>query len=146
MSGLLIKNGRVIDPANGLDGQRDVLVEKGEISRVARNISAPSARVIDAKGKWVTPGLVDIHVHLREPGHEYKETIRSGAMSAAVGGFTSVACMANTTPVNDCAAVTRFILDKARAACVNVRPVGAVTRGLKGEALADIGEMAQRGC
>ncbi|VAX23500.1 Dihydroorotase [hydrothermal vent metagenome] len=145
MSDLLIKNGRVIDPANGVDGQFDLLIEKGKISAVKKSISDGSRKIIDAKGKWVAPGLVDIHTHFREPGYEYKETIETGARAAAVGGFTSVACMANTNPVNDCGAVTEFILDKAKSAIVNVHPIGAVTRGLKGEALADIGEMAELG-
>jgi len=150
MSDLLIKNGRVIDPANGIDGQFDLLIEKGSVARVAKKISEQARnggayKVIDAKGKWVTPGLIDIHAHFREPGYEYKETIETGARSAAVGGFTSVACMANTNPVNDSGSVTEFILDKAKSALVNVHPIGAVTRGLKGKALADIGEMAQLG-
>ncbi len=145
MTDLLIKNGRVIDPANGVDGQFDLLIEKGKISAVKKKISDGSRKIIDAKGKWVAPGLIDIHTHFREPGYEYKETIETGARSAAVGGFTSVACMANTNPVNDCGSVTEFILDKAKSALVNVHPIGAVTRGLKGEALADIGEMAQLG-
>ncbi|HEB72703.1 MAG TPA: dihydroorotase [Nitrospirae bacterium] len=145
MNDLLIKNGRVIDPANGVDGQFDLLIEKGKISAVKKKISDGSRKIIDAKGKWVAPGLIDIHTHFREPGYEYKETIETGARSAAVGGFTSVACMANTNPVNDCGSVTEFILDKAKSALVNVHPIGAVTRGLKGEALADIGEMAQLG-
>jgi len=145
MNDLLIKNGHVIDPANGVDGQFDLLIEKGKISAVKKKISDGSRKIIDAKGKWVAPGLIDIHTHFREPGYEYKETIETGARSAAVGGFTSVACMANTNPVNDCGSVTEFILDKAKSAIVNVHPIGAVTRGLKGEALADIGEMAQLG-
>lgn len=145
MSGILIKNGRVIDPANGIDEVRDVLIEKGKIAAVDKNIGAKPRTVIDAKGKWVTPGLIDIHVHFREPGQEYKETIETGALAAAAGGFTSVACMANTDPVNDCGSVTEYILEKASEAAVNVFPVGAVTRGLRGEALADIGEMAALG-
>ncbi len=145
MSAILIKNGRVIDPANGIDKIGDLLLDKGKIDKIAKNINAPAKKVIDAKGKWVTPGLVDIHTHLREPGFEYKETIESGAKAAAAGGFTSIACMANTDPVNDCASVTRHILDKAKSAPVNVYPVGAVTEGLKGKALANIGELAEAG-
>ncbi len=146
MAGLLIKNGRVIDPASGVDEVTDVLIEKGVISKMARNLKAPSgAKVIDATGKWVTPGLIDMHTHLREPGYEYKETIETGALSAAVGGFTSIACMANTNPVNDSASVTDMITEKAKKAVVNVFPIGAVTQGLKGEKLAEIGEMAECG-
>ncbi len=145
MSDLLIKNGRVIDPANVVDKVMDILVQKGKISRVEKKIDVQDVKVIDAKDKWVTPGLVDIHVHFREPGYEYKETIETGALSAAAGGFTTVACMANTSPVNDNGSVTEYILDKASRACVNVHPIGAVTRGLEGKALAEIGEMAKLG-
>ena len=146
MTDLLIINGRVIDPANGTDGRLDVLIRKGRIAGVGRNIPREGAKVIDAEGGWVTPGLVDIHTHLREPGYEHKETIKTGTRSAAAGGFTSVACMANTCPVNDCASVTESILEIARAdAAVNVYVIGAATRGLKGEELAEIGEMAESG-
>jgi dihydroorotase len=146
MSKLLIKGGRVIDPASGVDAVRDILIVGGEIAIIERNISSEGTKVIDAKGKWVTPGLIDIHVHLREPGYEYKETIETGTRSAAAGGFTSVACMANTSPVNDCASVTEYIKGVAKSkGVVNVFPIGAVTHGLKGEALADIAEMADAG-
>lgn len=146
MPKLLIKGGRVIDPVTGLDGPHDVLIDNGEISIVEKSIKSDGAKVIDAKGKWVTPGLVDIHVHLREPGYEYKETIETGTRSAAAGGFTSVACMANTNPVNDCASVTDYIKAAAKSkGAVNVFPIGAVTKGLKGEGLADIAEMADAG-
>ncbi|MGK7344462.1 MAG: dihydroorotase [Candidatus Nitrospinota bacterium M3_3B_026] len=146
MSDLLIKNGRVIDPANGIDGVMDVLIEKGRIAVVDKDIPAEDRKVIDASGKWVTPGLVDIHVHLREPGQEHKETIETGTRAAAAAGFTSIACMANTDPVNDNASVTDYILETARAkGAVNVHVIGAVTQGLAGERLADIGEMAERG-
>jgi dihydroorotase len=145
MSDLLIKNGHVIDPANGIDGKFDILIEKGCVLRVEKKIDHKASKVIDAKGKWVTPGLIDIHVHFREPGFEYKETIETGARSAAAGGFTSVACMANTNPVNDSGSVTEYIVDKAKSALINVHPIGAVTIGLKGEALSNIGEMAESG-
>ena len=112
---LLIANGRVIDPANGVDGVQDLLVTNGRIAKLGRALKAPAgAETIDASGKVVCPGLIDIHVHLREPGHEYKETIASGTRAAAAGGFTAVCCMANTVPVNDNRAVTDYILARAR--------------------------------
>lgn len=146
MSELLIKNGRVIDPASGLDDYMDISVEKGRVSQIGKNLAIDAAKTYNAAGRWITPGLVDIHVHLREPGFEYKETIKTGSRSAAAGGFTSVACMPNTKPVNDCATVTDFIVDKAaRDAIVNVYVIGAITKGQKGESLAEIGEMKERG-
>ena len=108
---LLIRNGRVVDPAGGVDHVQDVLIAEGRISRLGRALKAPAGtEVIDATGKVVCPGFVDMHVHLREPGFEYKETIASGTRAAAAGGFTAVACMANTFPVNDNRAVTDYIL------------------------------------
>ena len=146
MSDLLIKNGHLIDPANGVDGPMDIHVDKGVIVKVGKKLAVQARKIIDAKGMWVTPGLVDMHVHLREPGYEYKESIKSGGESAAAGGFTSVVCMANTDPVNDCASITEFILEAARKASpVNVFPVGAVSQGLQGQTLANIGEMAEAG-
>ncbi len=145
---LLIKNGRVLDPASGLDDVVDVLVEGQKISTIAKGIkpSAKDVTVIDAAHLVVLPGLIDIHTHLREPGHEYKETIRSGSLAGAAGGFTSLACMANTNPVNDSASVTEFILEKARKeACVNIYPVGAITKGLKGESLTETGDLKAAG-
>jgi dihydroorotase len=145
---LVIRHGRVLDPAGGIDAIQDVLVEDGVITRVAPNLPAPEgARVIDARGKIVCPGFIDIHVHLREPGHEYKETVATGTRAAAAGGFTAVCCMANTDPVNDNGAVTDYILAKARTeGAVRVYPIGAVTRGLKGETLAELAELAEAGC
>ena len=110
---LLIRGGRVIDPESGVDREADVLIEEGRIARVDKGIES-SARSIDARGQLVVPGLVDVHVHLREPGDEHKETIESGARAAAAGGFTTVCCMANTRPVNDSRAVTEFISRRAR--------------------------------
>lgn len=146
---ILIRGGRVIDPALGRDGEFDVLVEDGKIAAVelpGRIPGTRAARSIDARGLWVLPGLIDVHVHLREPGHEYKETIASGTRAAVAGGFTSVACMANTSPVNDTRYVTAFIRERARqtAAC-RVFPVGAVTKGLAGQELAEIGGMVAEG-
>ncbi len=131
---LLIKNGRVLDPASGLDGVQDVLVADGRIAKVGKGLEpANGAEVVDAAGKVVCPGFIDIHVHLREPGYEYKETVATGTRAAAAGGFTAVCCMANTFPVNDNRAVTDYILAKARVeGVVRVYPIGAVTRNLEG--------------
>jgi len=143
---LLIRNARVFDPSKGLDDTLDILIEDGRIKAVGRDIEAQNdCREIDAAGLLVTPGLIDMHTHLREPGHEYKETIASGARAAAAGGFTAVACMANTKPVNDCAATTRYILEKAREACVHVLPVAALTVGLQGKALTEMGDLKAAG-
>jgi dihydroorotase len=144
----LIKHGRVIDPANGVDAVQDVLIADGKIERVGKNLVAPAgAEVVDAAGKVVCPGFIDIHVHLREPGYEYKETVATGTRAAAAGGFTAVACMANTNPVNDNGAVTDYILAKARVeGVVRVHPIGAVTKNLRGEELAELAELAEAGC
>ena len=145
---LLIRQGRVVDPASGIDGVQDVLVVDGRIGTVGPGLRAPQGtQVIDAAGKVVCPGFIDIHVHLREPGFEYKETVASGTRAAAAGGFTAVACMANTVPVNDNRAVTDYILAKARVeGVVRVYAIGAVTRGLRGEHLSEMAEQAEAGC
>ncbi len=145
---LLIKNGRVIDPANGLDGPADVLILDGLVSRVGPRLPAPEGTpVVDAGSRMVAPGFIDIHVHLREPGYEYKETIATGTRAAAAGGFTAVACMANTSPVNDTRSVADYILAQARGdGVVRVYPIGAVTRRLEGTELAELGELAEAGC
>jgi dihydroorotase len=145
---LRIANGTVVDPVAGTMTKGDVLVEDGRVVAVdaPELLEAGEARVYDARGCWVVPGLVDMHVHLREPGQEYKETVATGTAAAVAGGFTSVACMANTDPVNDSAAVTRFILEQAATAkLARVFPIGAVSVGLKGEQLAEIGEMRRAG-
>jgi dihydroorotase len=149
---LLIRGGHVIDPGR-VNGSADVLIENGTIAMVGQNLlttSRPDASaiaIIDASGKLVLPGLVDLHVHLREPGFEYKETIETGAAAAVAGGFTSVCCMPNTNPVNDNQSVTEFILEQARAAgLANVFPVGAVTKGSEGKELAEIGDLRRTGC
>lgn len=148
---LLIKNGRVLDPANGIDDQLNILVDNGTILEISHSEfkkegEEDKAKVIDARRMLVVPGLIDMHVHLREPGHEYKETIKTGCQAAAAGGFTSVACMPNTDPVNDNKSVTEFILDRAkREGCVSVFPVGAITKGLLGETLAEMGELRAAG-
>jgi dihydroorotase len=145
---LLIRNGRVVDPATSVDAVQDVLIADGVIERTGPGLPAPpGAEVLDATNRVVCPGFIDIHVHLREPGHEHKETIASGTRAAAAGGFTAVCCMANTNPVNDNGAVTDYIRAKARVeGVVRVYPIGAVTRGLRGEALAELAELAEAGC
>ena len=146
MPALLIKNGRVVDPSSGHDGVADVWIEDGLIRGVGAGLSAAGAEVFDATGLIVAPGFIDMHVHLREPGFEHAETIESGARAAAAGGFTSICPMPNTAPVNDNATVTSYIVEKARKhAVVNVFPIGAITKGSKGEDLAAIGSMRQAG-
>ena len=144
---ILIKGGRVIDPGR-LVGTADVLIENGKISAVGPHLPVPAdCRVIDAQGKLVLPGFVDLHVHFREPGFEYKETIQSGSAAAVAGGFTTVCCMPNTSPINDNQAVTEFILERARLAnLANVLPVGAITKGSEGKELAEIGDLRRSGC
>lgn len=141
---ILIKGGRVIDPQNGLDAKLDVYIENGVISEIGEGLDYGGLEndILDAGGMIVAPGLVDMHCHLREPGFEYKEDIESGARSAAVGGFTSVACMPNTKPVIDNGATVSYVLERSRAAGgASVYPIGAATKGQKGETLAEIGEM-----
>ncbi len=146
MRRLLVKNGRVIDPANKVDRVADVLVEDGVVRGVRPGIDASGAEVFDASGMIVAPGFIDMHVHLREPGFEHAETIESGARAAAAGGFTAVACMPNTKPVNDSATVTSYIVERARRdACVRVFPIGAITKGSAGEELAAIASMKAAG-
>jgi len=166
---ILIAGGRVIDPAGGVDEVVDLLIEDGRIIRIQKNgpgsgFQVPSKgkaergkrrvepglqvdRVMDAAGLVVCPGLIDMHVHLRQPGREDKETIATGTLAAARGGFTAVCCMPNTDPVNDTRSVTEFILDTAkREGAVHVYPVGAISKGLRGEELAEIGELFESGC
>lgn len=146
MSKLLIKNGRVIDPAARIDGIRDVLIEDGKIKRTGKRVTGNGAVVIDAKGMLVLPGFIDMHTHLRDPGRPDKETIASGSRAAALGGFTSVCCMANTDPPADNPAVVEYVIAKAKAeAVVNVFPIAAITRGLKGEELAEMGRCFNEG-
>ncbi|MGE3277411.1 MAG: dihydroorotase [Vicinamibacterales bacterium] len=147
----LLKGGRVVDPANGRDGAFDVLLDGNRIVRIGRDLPADvagDAEIVEIpKGLVVCPGFVDMHVHLREPGQEHKETVATGVRSAVAGGFTAVACMPNTSPVNDNAGVTRLILQKAAEAnLARVYPIGAVSRGQKGEELADIAELREAGC
>ncbi|MCL6565833.1 MAG: dihydroorotase [Acidobacteriia bacterium] len=143
---LLIKNGRVVDPASGTDATLDVLIVEERIERVGPALAAPGTEVFDAAGLVVAPGFIDLHCHLREPGGESSETIETGTRAAARGGFTAVCPMPNTRPVNDNAAVTRFILDRAAAvASVRVWPIGAVSKNSGGETLAEIAAMQQAG-
>src|SRR6266436_3814246 len=146
MAALLIKNGRVIDPASDHDGVADVWIEDGIIKGVGPGLSSPGVQVFDATGLVVAPGFIDMHVHLREPGFEHAETIETGARAAAAGGFTSICPMPNTNPVNDNATVTSYIIEKARRhAVVNVFPIGAITKDSAGEELAAIASMRQAG-
>src|SRR5436853_2106955 len=143
---IVIKNGRVIDPASNTDRVADVLIVDGRVAGVGPNLASPQAEVFDATGMIVAPGFIDMHVHLREPGFEHAETIESGSRAAAAGGFTSVCCMPNTKPVNDNATVTSYIVERARKLAVtNVFPVGAITRGSAGEELAALGAMKAAG-
>jgi dihydroorotase len=143
---IVIKNGRVIDPASQTDRVADVLIVDGLIAAVGPNLSSPHAEVFDASGLIVAPGFIDMHVHLREPGFEHAENIESGSRSAAAGGFTSVCCMPNTKPVNDSVTVTSYIVERARRkAIVNVFPIGAITKGSAGEELSAIGGMKEAG-
>jgi dihydroorotase len=145
---LFIEGGRVIDPANGVDGVRTVVLKDGAVAEVSERVERPrDARVIDARGKWVTPGFVDLHVHLREPGQEYKETVATGARAAVAGGFTTICCMPNTKPVNDSTSVTELILARAAAAgLARVLPLGCISRGQEGQDLAEYGELKAAGC
>lgn len=145
---LLIKNGYVIDPAQGTNAGKNLFIEDGRVVGLMshRDNVPEGADVIDATGLIVAPGFIDMHVHLREPGHEYKETIASGAAAAVAGGFTTVCAMPNTDPINDNAAVTRFIIEQAeRASLADVLPVGAMTKNSEGTELAEIGEMKNAG-
>lgn len=162
---LLIRNGRLIDPSQGIDGLGDIRLEKGKIVAVSVRDDgsppgqgkkgresdvrgrAPDMKIIDATGLVVVPGLIDMHVHLREPGFEHKETIKTGTLAAVKGGFTTVCCMPNTSPVNDNASVTEFIQRKAsQEGYCSVLPIGAVTKGQRGEELAEMGAMRKEGC
>jgi dihydroorotase len=145
----LLKGGRVVDPVNGIDGMRDVLIDGERIVRVARDLPVDDGVVVIEvpRGFVIVPGLIDMHVHLREPGQEHKETIATGTRAAVAGGFTAVACMPNTAPINDNASITELMLKKAAdAGLARVYPIGAVSRGSQGELLADIAELHAAGC
>ncbi len=143
---ILIKSGRIINPSDGTDKICDLLIKGSQVELIAENITEKTDRVIDASGMWVVPGFIDLHVHLREPGFEYKETIKSGSMAAAAGGYTTICCMPNTKPAIDSPMMIEYVKLKAeKEAVVNVLPIGAVTLGQKGEELADIEKMALKG-
>ena len=147
---IVIQGGTVIDAATDREGLFDILVQDGRVAAIEKPgvlQSHATAEKIDAKGQWVIPGCIDLHVHLREPGEEWKETIQTGAEAAVLGGFTSICCMPNTKPANDSAEVTRFILEKAKAAgAARVLPIGAISMGRKGQQLAPYSELAKAGC
>lgn len=143
---ILIKNGRVLDPANNRDDIMDIYVENGIIQMVAQEIEEPADEIIDASGCYVTPGLIDLHVHFRDPGFEYKETIKTGGKAAAKGGFTTVCPMPNTNPVTDNVDTLKYVIDKAnKETMINVLPVAAITVGQEGEYMADIESLAAAG-
>jgi dihydroorotase len=147
VSRLLVKGGRVLDPAQGMDGPGDVLIADGRVAEAGPRLAARGAEVVDAAGLIVCPGFIDVHVHLREPGREDKETIATGTRAAAAGGFTAVCAMPNTEPVNDTAGITRAIRERARVdGVVRVYPIGAITRGSRGEELAEYGDLREAGC
>ncbi|HEX8811409.1 MAG TPA: amidohydrolase family protein, partial [Terracidiphilus sp.] len=149
MTAIAIKGGHLIDPGAGVDAAKDILLKDGRVAEVAapgKLKQAEGARVLNAKGLVVAPGLIDIHVHLREPGQGYKETIATGTAAAAAGGFTSVAAMPNTIPVNDTPEITRWMQAPERGASVRVFPIGAATRGSKGETLNDFAALKAAGC
>ena len=143
---LLIKNGHVLDPANKIDAKMDLLIEDGKIKEIGNNIEVEVTETIDAEGMWVTPGLIDVHTHLRDPGFKHKETIKTGTQSAAKGGFTTICCMPNTSPVIDNDIVVEYVKSKAeKEGIVNVLPIGSITKGMQGDELSDIGSMAISG-
>ena len=147
MQAIHIRGGRLIDPRQGTDDELDVIVQDGRVARIGKGLDTPSGALLcDARGKIVAPGFVDLHAHLREPGEEGKETIETGSNAAASGGFTTVCAMPNTNPPNDCRAITMLIHTRAREiGGVRVLPIGAITRGLAGEHLADFGELKEAG-
>ncbi|MDD5232313.1 MAG: dihydroorotase [Syntrophales bacterium] len=143
---LLLKGGRIIDPLRKIDKIADLLVDGGKVVRIETNIEDPGADIYDAGGMWIVPGLIDMHTHLREPGYEYKESIRTGCEAAVAGGFTAVACMPNTNPVNDTRSVTEYIIRQAALAGIaRVYPVAAATRGSEGRVLSEFGDLKEAG-
>jgi dihydroorotase len=146
VSRILIRGGRILDPQSGRDERADLLLEDGRVAALGSGLPAEGALLLDATGRWVAPGFVDLHCHLREPGQEYKEDIGTGGRAAVAGGFTAVACMANTHPVNDDPATTDYIIDRARHdSPARVYPVAAATKGLKGEVMTEMSALVQAG-
>lgn len=148
MDSFVVRGATVIDPSQNVEGEKDVLVVKGRVKDLLRpNEKVADAIEFDASGMWLTPGLIDLHVHLREPGFEWKETIQTGSQAAAFGGFTSICAMPNTSPSNDCAEITEFIVRRSKEAdLVKVLPIGAVSKGLKGKEMAPLTELMESGC
>jgi dihydroorotase len=143
---LLVSGGRLVDPATGRDGELDLLLRDGQVADVGDGLTVEGAEILEATGLLVLPGFIDLHAHLREPGREYAETIASGAAAAAAGGFTAVCAMPNTEPANDDRSVTAFVAGRgAESGAARVYPIGAITRGRKGEELAEFGEMRRAG-
>ncbi len=146
----LITGGHLIDPSQGIDGPADLLIIDGKVAKVgkvAKEAVPAGCQKLDASGRWIAPGFIDLHTHLREPGYEYKETVQTGTRAAAAGGFTTICCMPNTNPINDNRSVTELILKQAQLkGAVRVLPVGAITKGSQGEELAEIGELLEAGC
>ena len=146
MARMLIRNGRMLDPSQDLDAELDCLIEDGRIARIEADIAPDGAEILDAEGAWIAPGFIDIHSHLREPGQEYKEDLASGGMAAVAGGFTQLACMANTDPVNDDPSVTKYILDRAaKDSPAKIRPIAAATRGLQGQVMTEMMALREAG-
>jgi len=142
---IILRGGRIIDPSEKIDRVGDLLIKDGKVEAIESHLDV-KGREIDVRGQIISPGWIDLHTHLREPGFEYKETVATGTAAAAQGGFTTICCMPNTNPVNDNSSVTGLILEKARKGRVSVLPVGAITNGLQGEELAEIGELVEAGC
>jgi dihydroorotase len=146
MARLLIRNGRLLDPSQDIDAEMDCLIEDGRILGIGTDLPAEGAEFLDAEGAWIAPGFIDIHTHLREPGQEYKEDLASGGTAAVAGGFTQVACMANTDPVNDDPSVTKYILDRAeKDSPAKIRPIAAATRRLEGRVMTEMMALREAG-
>ncbi|MBK7947229.1 MAG: dihydroorotase [Deltaproteobacteria bacterium] len=146
MTRILVRGGRLLDPSQERDGAFDVLFEAGRVVAVGEKLSAEGAEVFEANGAWVAPGFVDLHAHLRAPGQEYKEDLSSGGAAAVAGGFTQVACMANTSPTNDDPSVTKYILDRAeKESAAKIRPIAAATRGLEGQVMTEMIALREAG-
>ncbi|MGA1196117.1 MAG: amidohydrolase family protein, partial [Candidatus Latescibacterota bacterium] len=145
MPNILLKNGRIIDPANNRDEISDILIQNNRIALIAHNIPPTDAQVIDVTGKLVTPGLIDMHVHLRDPGFPEKETIQTGCESAAAGGFTAVACLPNTNPTMDSPEIVQYILDQAKSADARIYPIACATEKMQGQKLTDTDALLKAG-